>query len=92
MDSKQTLALVVLTTAVLGRAEKAQQILRALSADDPTGTYVVEPDNPDKPIPDIGEDWRFRILEVQRFGDTLEVSATREAKLGPKPQETTDES
>ena len=92
MDSKQTLALVVLTTAVLGRAEKAQQILRALSADDPTGEYVVEPHDPDMPIPDEDEDWPVRIVKVQGFHDTLNVAATREAKVGPKPQETTDES
>ena len=89
---KTILAIVALAQGVAGRLVIAQQFLEVLSADDPTGTYVVEPDNPDSPIPDEGDDWGFRIVKVQGFQDTLNVAATREAKVGPEPQETTHES
>ena len=92
MDRKQTLvAVVVLFAGIHDRTAKAEQIREILSADDPTGEYVVEPGDPDMPIPDKDEDWPVRIVKVQGFQDTLNVAVTREAKLGPKP-ETTDES
>lgn len=63
---KRVLATVVLGASLLNRAAIAEQILEAIQAGDPDGSYVIETrGETGSLVPPKDEDWEFVIVEVR---------------------------